>query len=347
MPEKKPNVFLFFGEDDFSLRRKINRWKEEFAKKYSAEAIVFFDAQETPDQQLIDRLKQELSPSLFSSKKLIIVKGGLPQKASQEDLGEFFISTIPNIPKDYFLVFWQTQKPDGRLSFTKKFTGMVTVNEFELPQGKAFNSWLSSEASRLGGKISPDAAELLAVMLGRDLGEEKKVGGKVIFRKEAFDLWQANSEIQKLVTAKTEIGKEQVKALVRAKILDSVFALTDRIVAGDRQGAFQALENFLATSSTDEKATFIKIIGLLAEQVRSLLLISLLSAQGLGQDEIAEKLGWSAGRVFITTKNARGISLARFKGLLARLLTIDLKTKTSEPNLSLLIDQFIVEATKN
>ena len=86
---KKTNVYLFYGEDDFSLRRKIDQWKTEFAKKYSVAAVVFFDAADLSDAELIKKMETELAPSLFSSKKLLIIRDGLPKKSDQERLAAF------------------------------------------------------------------------------------------------------------------------------------------------------------------------------------------------------------------------------------------------------------------
>ena len=43
-PNPSANLFLFYGEDDFSLKRKLDHWKVEFAKKYSPQAVIFLDA---------------------------------------------------------------------------------------------------------------------------------------------------------------------------------------------------------------------------------------------------------------------------------------------------------------
>jgi DNA polymerase III delta subunit len=354
----KPNIYLFYGEDDFSLRRKVDSWKQEFAKKFGAAGVIFFDAQNFSSPELVNKLTEELSPSLFAAKKLIIVRDCLPRKADQTNLADFLLGLSVAMPPDCFLVFWETSKPDKRLGFTKKFLSLVNVTEFELPHGIQLNLWLSAMAKNLEIKISPEAVELLAQFLGRDLFEEKKFGGKVVERKEAFDLWQAYSELTKLaasgparlasesVAGGGEVTKAQVAALVKPKISDSVFALTDQIVARNRQGAFQALENFLAGSNIDEKQSFIKIVGLLSEQLRSLLAVLVLSQAKLSNDQIAEKLGWTAGRVFITLKNSKNFPVVKLKQLLNKLLLIDVKLKSSEADPKLMMDLFLSEAVE-
>lgn len=339
------NIYLFYGEDDFSLRRKIDIWKKEYAKKFSAQAITFLDCSALDSNSLLKELQSQLAPSLFSSRKLLILRDALPKKAEDEKLIEFLLELPKNLPADYFLVFWQSAKPDGRLKFNKQFQALVNVQEFKLPQGRELNQWLKAMAKTLGAEITDAGADKLAVFLGRDLAEEKKAGGRVIERKEAFDLWQAFSELSKLSSNSSQITPQMVGDLVKPKVPDSVFALTDGIAGGNRKAAFQALENSLTSAAGDEKGAFIKVVGLLSEQIRSLLNVSLLKEEGLSADAIAEKLGYSSGRVFVLSKHAANFNPQKLKKLLSELLKIDQSLKSSETNPHLLVDLFIAKAT--
>src|SRR4051812_6913362 len=94
------NIYLFFGEDNFSLQRKVNHWKNEFAKKYTNAAVTVIEATELAETEIIKNLQTHLSPSLFASKKLIVVRDGLPSKATQTQLADFLLNSLDNIPKD-------------------------------------------------------------------------------------------------------------------------------------------------------------------------------------------------------------------------------------------------------
>src|SRR6185436_9493787 len=82
MKETKSNIYIFYGEDDFSLRQKVNIWKAEFAKKYSGTSIVSLSGENLSEVELAKKFEEVLTPSLFSSKKLIIATNVLPAKAS-------------------------------------------------------------------------------------------------------------------------------------------------------------------------------------------------------------------------------------------------------------------------
>ena len=188
---RSSNVFIFHGEDDFSIQRKVRRWISEFEKKYSTSAVSIIDGEKLGEDELGKKLEQELSPSLFATKKLLIAKNVLPNKATQESLAEKLRQVISNTPKDYFLVFWQSVKLEQRLKVVKKILSLpVQVTQFKLPVGKALNQWLISEAEAKSVTLTPAAADRLAVFLGRDEASEKKT--------PPFNLWQGGNELRKL-----------------------------------------------------------------------------------------------------------------------------------------------------
>lgn len=337
-------IYIFFGEDDFSLRQKLDRWKQEFAKKYSPEAVVLVERGED-EVAIINALDQATSPSLFAAKKLVIARDCLPKKASETRLGDYILNLIDRGPENAFVVFWETARPDRRLGAVKKiFAAKANQTEFTLPHGRVLNAWIKAYAKLSGATMDEEAIEALAVYLGRDLYEEKKIAGRVVDRREAFDLWQAHSEIRKLSAYSPSITAAAVKALVKPRVPENVFALTDELVKKDRRKVFEILEQLLGQSNTDEKSSVIKIVGLLAEHIRSLLLIKIMQEARLAPEAMADKLGWSSGRVYVLTKNAAAQSLPQLRKLVDRLAEIDLKLKSSDDNPRLLLDQFVVAA---
>ncbi len=341
-------AYIFFGEDDFSLRRKVENWKREFAKKFSAESIVHLDREGKSESDMIRGLEQALAPSLFSTRKLIIMKDFLPAKAAESDLGDFLLARLENIPKDFYLVFWQVTRPDRRLGIVKKIMthSNASASEFELPHGKMLNAWIKAYAKTLDLTLDEPAIEELAKAVGRDLYEEKKAGGRVIERKEMFDLWQVHSEISKLASYSSNAGADAVRELVKPKIPENAFALADSISRKDKRQAILTLEQLMSQQSIDEKANAIKLIGLLAEQVRGMLLVKVLKQEGKDADEIAEALGWSSGRVYVVSKNADHQETSNLRNMIHILTETDLKLKSSEENPKLLLGQFVLEACK-
>jgi len=71
----------------------------------------------------------------------------------------------------------------------------------------------------------------------------------------------------------------------------------------------------------------------------------LLQKKGDDNEQIAEKLGWTSGRVFITARNSKNVSIDKLKQLLKQLLMIDYRIKSSDTNTKLEIDLFLARAT--
>jgi DNA polymerase III subunit delta len=343
--KKQPaQAYIFFGEDDFSMRRKIDIWKKEFAKKYSMESVAVLERGENSEDEMIKLLEQNLSPSLFSNRKLVIAKDFLPSKAAETKLSDFLLSKLPTLPKDYFVIIWQSSRPDRRLGVIKKILSSdITTTEFELPHGRMLNGWIKAYAKTLGLTLDDAAIEELAKFVGRDFYEEKKAGGRVIERKEAFDLWHVQSELEKLASYTKHADLASVRALVRPKIPENVFALTDEIAKKNKKTSMEIVERLLTAPAADEKSATIKIIGLLAEQIRGMLMVKTLQDEKKTAEEIAEALGWSSGRVYILSKNAASQKIENLKRMITMLTDIDLKLKSSEDNPKLLIDQFILK----
>lgn len=324
------NVFLFYGADDFSIKRKLDRWKTEFVKKYPGAEVLTLDPDKLTETELPKKLEDILAPSLFSSKKLIICRNGFPSKAGQEAWAETLLKLIENLPSDYFLVFWQ-DKLDRRLTSVKKLLqAPIRQTQFNLPHAQQLDAWLIAETKREGANIDPKALELLAQYLGRDLFEKDQ---------EAFDLWQAHHEVVKLASKANPIMVKDVQDLVMPKIPQNIFTLSDQVLAGQKAAAFRTLQNILDGSAADPKFEIIRLVALLAEQFRAALAVSLLSSRP--QQAIAELLGWSPGRVFVNLKIAKQVKLEKLQGYLRELLDIDRKLKTSNANPRLLLEMFV------
>ena len=152
---------------------------------------------------------------------------------------------------------------DGRVKFFKQFVSLVNVTEFNLPHGQALNTWIKATSQTLDVRITDEAVDLLAQYLGRDLFEEKKFGGKVVDRKEAYNLWQVYSELSKLASSTTDpISPDLVKSLVKPKLPDSVFNLSDNLALHNQEAAFQSLENYLETAEPVGSSFLVEAEGL-------------------------------------------------------------------------------------
>ena len=174
----------FLGTDDFSKKAYIKQ-----ASGQQGQDLEFFYAEDQAPEAL--HLAEQ---NLFSKSKTFILEGISSKLKFTDEEWERIIGNRNSI-----III--EESIDRRISQNKRLLShkKAAVKEFNLPHGKELNNWIINKAKELNVKISPKAIEALAVFLGRDEAVETKAGGKVIKVEEIYSLWQADSELKKLI----------------------------------------------------------------------------------------------------------------------------------------------------
>ncbi len=321
-------LYLLLGPDGFGKREYINALCAE--KK--AEAVYFNDEENLP---LAEELTQQ---DLFSLPKVFVLKA-LLGKYGGPGLAEKFIAS-----KNY--IIFAELKLDKRSSENKKLLANknIEVKQFELPHGSELNGWIEQRSKFYNGQISSEAAEALAVALGRDNAKETKFGGKVVDVEEVYNLWQADSELQKLIAFSNgkEITPVEVKELVGQNGEVDVFDLTNAIADSQKQKAWDLLARFLSgKTGADEKGAVIQLNALLAEQFRNVAAVQDFLVHKKSESEILELTGWKSGRLFVMKKIAGKFPQKKVLDFLNKLSALDEEMKTSSTPPRVLLDLII------
>ncbi len=320
---------IYLGPDDFTKRQEL----AELAKKGSLEVQTFRGPQELPNAQVF------LEQNLFSKPKLFILEDVQPAVLDSA-LGK--IAQSPNH------VVLCAPSVDKRVKVNKEILDnkAVTVKEFLLPHGKELDQWLIARARKAGATLSPKAADALARALGRDSCKETKFGGKVVSVEEAFTLWQAESELQKLLAYADggEITPDAVQALVETGVQADALEITNAIADSDKLKTIQLIQRFLKdNTSADEKGGIIQLNALLSEQFRNVAMIQDFVQRRVPEEEILAKTGWKSGRVFVMKKIAGRFPAARVIDALNKLEHLDEELKTSQTPPRVLLDLILVQ----
>jgi len=321
---------LLIGADDFSKNQYIN----SMAKKEGMALEFFSDVENLP---LASNLA---SQDLFSKPKVFILKG-LVKYFSSDDIVEKLIAS-----KNQIII--AEEKLDKRLSENKQLLANknISLQEFNLPHGSELNKWIADRVKSLGGSISTSATESLAVALGRDDAKETKFGGKVASIDEIYNLWQADSEIQKLIAfAKArEITPNDVHQLASQNGEVDVFDLTNAIADNKKQEALELLHKFLKNETgSDEKGAIIQLNALLSEQFRNVAMIQEFLSRKTSDDKILEATGWKSGRLFVIKKIASKFTPKKVLDFLTKLSALDEELKSSGTPPKVLLDLIIVQ----
>lgn len=321
---------LLLGPDDFSKKEYVHL----LAQKDKADVQVFAGDDNLPDANNLS------SQDLFSKPKIFVLKG-LIKNFSGSEMVEKFIASKNHI-------IFQEEKLDKRLNENKQLLANknIEVKEFSLPHGKELNKWILNRVSSLSGKMTNEAAEALAKTLGRDDAKETRVAGKVIAVEEIYTLWQANSEILKLISfaQDREIGEDDVKLLADENGEVDVFEVTNAIGDSQKQKTLHLLHKFLQNlTGTDEKGAVIKLNALLSEQFRNVALVQNFLANKTSEDKILEATGWKSGRLFVMKKIASKFSPKKILDFLNKLSALDEELKTTQTPPKVLLDLIVAQ----
>ncbi len=325
-------IYLFYGDDTLTLLQELWTLKEKFIQKHSRQAVeeLAIDAQ-TTDGGLRAALQGLLeNPSLFALKKLVVLRDFLNELHDYPAAEAYLLTALGKLGSAVTVVFSQLQPVDRRLRFFKKLWGLATTKEFTVPSEKALETWIKNRLKKDGYEIEKPALQELLAALGAE-----------------FEMWQVEGELQKLMFYRQNdktIKLPEVKELVSRNISASVFDLTNLVAEGKIPAAVALLEQMIATApATDSKDRIIQIVGALASQIRSLLLVKDLEREHQSA-EIAKILDWQAGRVWINLKLAAKFNKEKLIQLLLDLKAIDFRLKTSEEPPKLLLTLFFQKA---
>jgi|GEM_PF-737293 len=324
---------LILGPDDYSKRQYVASLEQASGVR----ADFFIDAESPPS------LEELVGADLFSQAKIYILKNMALLFNAEEKITSLIVA------KNRIVLL--EEKLDKRNADNKKLLAnkSIEIKEFNLPHGKELDTWLMNRSQELGAKLSVHAADVLARVLGRENAKETKVAGKIVAVQEVYNLWQAESELQKLIShAKGgEITEGDILSLVSQNEEVDVFDLTNAIADGNKQKALNLMDRFLRQqTSGEEKGTAIQLNALLAEQFRNVAIVQDFLFQKKSESEILEILGWKPGRLFVMKKVAGRFPQKTVLELLAKLKALDEELKTGLIPPRVLLDLIIVQLWK-
>jgi DNA polymerase-3 subunit delta len=330
MPNQKKQIFLWHGENDFDIRQQIKQWVLAFEKKYTGLNIIYLDAKDPgcSNDKLLEELKNSLQvDSLFGSNKLVVLQNFLTKGIEKnQELNEFLIHALEKLSETFFVVFWQTEKPDARVKLFKHLkklekTGLVEIKEFKLPRGYELGQWVKARVKHHQGQIEPAAVDLFLALIGNNL-------------------WQLDSEICKVVNYKRGevIKPEDVQLLVKARFNDDIFQLMDALSQKNKAKAIALMQDQL-----DSGASEMYVFAMLVRQFRLLRQVKELFEYEKIKDQqaIARELSLHP---FVVQKIMGQINYFDFKQLrkiYQQLLAFEFSLKTQNTPFRLLFDKFI------
>ena len=324
--DKKP-VYLFYGEDRYSLNQKLKFWHEEFIKKYGESSLEIIYGEKLDPADFSTNL--ETLPFL-SEKRLVLVKNFLDLgKADQQ---KKIASAIENTPDFCLLIFQENEIPEKTNPIYKKIAKIGTLQEFKALSSSEITRWISDKAKKENIKISFFTANYLSQQCGPEL-------------------WTISNELEKLAlfADKKEITKEMIDDLCIPSLTSSIFKLTDEVAQKNTKASLKTF-GILKDSGED----LIRIFFMLARHFRILTQVQELVSKGEKAPEITKKLKQHPFVIQKTSLQARNFDRQKLTKIYEEMLEVDKNVKTGiiksykgdNRELELAIEKFIINCCK-
>jgi len=347
MEESKPIVYLLHGDDHFGLMGFIETLIGKMGEPATAQMNI--SRLQAGVDSVGDIKSACLAIPFLTERRLVILTGfverlkrpdadtqsrnGTPHRGleQQKEIIEFFQS----IPATTALILvvedewvrergewgWKTMPDKHWLStWAKKNPSVAWYRVFTLPRGKDMVTWTETQARKMGGQVSPAAAQALSLAIGNDTQ-------------------LAHQELAKLLTYvdyQRTVESSDVELLTVSVIKQNVFDMVDEIGRRDVKKALIALHELLTESAPEE------LMGMIIRQFRLLIMIKEALGTAMSLTDLCGLVRLPAGIVEKLMNQARGYSMNELKGIYHHLLDLDLSNKTSQLATDVALDTFIV-----
>lgn len=267
-------LYLFTGEATLR-RRAIRRLLAELqGDRKQAPPVTYLDAEEIALRDLLQALQ---TSSLFAERTIIWVT-----QAERLSEPSAIAECLARLPPQFTVIF-EASKLEARSPLYRAIAQHGKVQDFPLVDRRELPGYVKQLLQEHGVQLTPEGFRYLIEAVSPDLG-------------------RLESEIEKLALYATRrsLKLEELQGLLFADKGGNVFQLIDALVER-RPEALHLLKELL-DGGEDPNKIFFLIVG----QVRALLTVSSLAAEGLRSEEIAvrtSQFGWLVKRRLQQTKN--------------------------------------------
>jgi DNA polymerase-3 subunit delta len=316
-------VMLIHGDNALEIGEAVRAVRERF----NAADVITLEGETVALPVLSEATR---TAGLFDPERLVIVhgleerfKGRGKESVEVEEIRALLADIAPTTT---LVLMSPGMTSDHQLVDAVRSVG-GTVREHRTPRRRDLPRWIVARGKTHRVRVDPDAAELLAEL----------VGGNAVM---------LDSELEKLATYAGDEGRivpGMVDELVGAVTQDSIFALVDAVAAGNKAEAFRLLHAQIEQASGGPIEVALYLIRMLARQVRILLRIRLGQEAGRSTSQITSELKlprYYADRYF---RQARRLSGERLRAAFEQLAALEYALKSGKADAATGLDLLVVE----
>jgi DNA polymerase-3 subunit delta len=308
-------IYLIFGEDTFRVNRKLKEIIEKYRKIHkSGLNLKVLDLKE---KNFEDFKREFESSSMFSEKKLLILKNASKNKEFQEN----FLKNLEKFEKSKEIIFFFEENDLRGNSFFGEIRKHGRSQEFKLLDDFRLRIWLKEEFKNHGVKIEEGAIKKLIFLVGNDL-------------------WRMSEEIKKLIAFKKgkEIKERDIEILISPKLEIDVFKAIDAISSKNKKLAFKFLHNLLKRG---EKPAV--LFSMIKYQFRNLIEVKDLIEKGEKIPQIKNKIELHPFVLEKILRISQKFKIEELRKIYQRIFNFDLAIKTGKIEPDLALDLFLAQ----
>ena len=319
-------VYVCCGSEPHLIQEFIRYLADKWLAPEDREfAVSRYDLAETPLEAVLEDAQ---TAPFFGARKLIVADNAAFFTAARD--GEAaeqavdglirFLAAPADVSVTVFIV--PGDKLDERRKIVKAARRADAVVEFPAMNDADLAHWLRRQADRRGIRFSGAAAEKLLILCGGNL---QLVAG----------------ELDKLALAAGSGGtvdEAAVERLVSRTAEQNVFLLVDELARQRLDRALDIYRDLLV-----QKEEPVKLLALIAGEIRLMLLAKSLASRGMGTDAIAARLNAKPFRVRKALEHASRFETERLARALSRLAELDYAMKAGLADKALALELFMME----
>ena len=260
-----PSVLLFEGEEEHLKQSAL----DALSRKLLPEGLEDLNRSvlEAPETNQIIAAAETLP--FMADRRLILVRDH-PALTGRAEADERLTEYLPSVPASAVLLFYCTQKPDGRKKLynaVKKLNGIVVFSPL---RDRELTSFVTSAFKDLGKECDERTADLLIFTCGSDTG-------------------LLLTEIAKVASHAGDapaVHPDSVRAVATPSTECTVFQMVDAVVSGQSSRAFLLMRNQLLAG-----ADRMYMLSMLLRQFRLLQHIKIMQFEKRSAAEIRTALG--------------------------------------------------------
>ena len=312
-------IFVIYGEESFLMEQKLQSLKKEYDCNEDNMNISTYRANEDSLEEVYEDL---ITPPFLTDKKMVVLKNPyfLTTKKVKKDNNEleYFEKCLINSEAVIFVIYHVGKDFDERKKIVKNLRKQAQFFEIDKVNHYKLSDSTRQAIRRRDATIDDDALELLLSRLGDSLNN-------------------VALEVEKLCLYSKHITYDIVDELVSKPLDENVFALTSAILQKDRRKMFSIYHDLMILNEEP-----IKLIVLIAGQMRLIYQVKLLDRKGYNDKEIGKILGVNPYRLKYVRQEGKDFDLNELLQCLDDLSRLDVEIKTGKMDKKMGLELFMV-----